>query len=311
MACFFCVIMLLCMLGGIREREAQIEEGKQNLYYVMVNLLLSSLLALIYTNDLFTAYVFVEINTISACGLIMIRQTGRTFEAAARYMIMSLLGSGLLLLGICHLYAVTGHGQPQPHVDIADLGHRGIGDHPPQVPLSYSAYRPHDHPGDAEDEQHVDHPALPDHLESHHPVEYLNQQEDIPLYMGLGLATEAGSIASLYHVLSHGATKSLLFVAAAGLADQYQIQQNEAHQRRRFGGLLPEADHPASFSAPTAHPGQPHGLPGIDPNHRLHEIYGIQYGTDCQGDDRGDGRVSFAAGNSLPMSGCWAGQMRN
>ena len=109
MACFFCVIMLLCMLGGIREREAQIEEGKQNLYYVMVNLLLCSLLALIYTNDLFTAYVFVEINTISACGLIMIRQTGRTFEAAARYMIMSLLGSGLLLLGICHLYAVTGH----------------------------------------------------------------------------------------------------------------------------------------------------------------------------------------------------------
>ena len=39
------------------------------------------------------------------------------------------------------------------------------------------------------------------------------------IYMGLGLATEAGSIASLYHVLSHGATKSLLFVAAAGLAD--------------------------------------------------------------------------------------------
>ena len=69
MAVFFCVIMLLCMLGGIREREEEIEDTKQNLYYIMVNLLLSSLLALIYTNDLFTAYVFVEINTISACGL--------------------------------------------------------------------------------------------------------------------------------------------------------------------------------------------------------------------------------------------------
>ena len=101
MAVFFCVIMLLSMVGGMRERERQIEETKQNLYYVMVNLLLTSLLALIYTNDLFTAYVFVEINTISACGLIMIRQNGRTIEAATRYMIMSLLGSGLLLLGIC------------------------------------------------------------------------------------------------------------------------------------------------------------------------------------------------------------------
>ena len=109
MALFFCVIMFLCMVGGVLEREAQIENGKQNLYYIMVNLLLSSLLALVYTNDLFTAYVFVEINTISACGLIMIRQNGRTIEAATRYMIMSLLGSGLFLLGICTLYDLTGH----------------------------------------------------------------------------------------------------------------------------------------------------------------------------------------------------------
>ena len=109
MALFFCIIMFLCMVGGVLEREAQIESGKQNLYYIMVNLLLSSLLALVYTNDLFTAYVFVEINTISACGLIMIRQNGRTIEAATRYMIMSLLGSGLFLLGICTLYDLTGH----------------------------------------------------------------------------------------------------------------------------------------------------------------------------------------------------------
>jgi multicomponent Na+:H+ antiporter subunit D len=109
MAVFFCLIMLLCMLGGVWEREQEVEESKQNLYYIMTNLLLCSLLALIYTNDLFTAYVFVEINTISACGLIMIRQNGRTIEAATRYMIMSLLGSGLLLLGICFLYDLTGH----------------------------------------------------------------------------------------------------------------------------------------------------------------------------------------------------------
>ena len=74
-----------------------------------MNLLLSSLLALVYTNDMFTAYVFVEINTISACGLIMIRQVGRTIEAAVRYMIMSLLGSGLLLFGLCIMYDLTGH----------------------------------------------------------------------------------------------------------------------------------------------------------------------------------------------------------
>lgn len=85
------------------------EEGKTFLYYVLSDLLLSSLLALVYTNDLFTAYVFVEINTIAACGLIMIRQNGRTIKASARYMIMSLLGSGLFLMGLCMLYDLTGH----------------------------------------------------------------------------------------------------------------------------------------------------------------------------------------------------------
>lgn len=109
MALFFCVIMLLSMLGGRKHLHLEVEESKQNLYYILADLLLSSLLALVYTNDMFTAYVFVEINTIAACGLIMIRQTGRTIEAAVRYMIMSLLGSGLLLMGLSMLYDLTGH----------------------------------------------------------------------------------------------------------------------------------------------------------------------------------------------------------
>lgn len=108
-ALFFCIIMLLSLLGGRTHLEEDVESSRHNLYYVLINLLLSSLLALVYTNDLFTAYVFVEINTIAACGLIMVRQNGRTIEAAIRYMIMSLLGSGMLLLGICMLYDLTGH----------------------------------------------------------------------------------------------------------------------------------------------------------------------------------------------------------
>ena len=84
MALFFCIIMYLSMAGGAHKLPGEVVESKHNLYYILVNLLLSSLLALVYTNDMFTAYVFVEINTISACGLIMIRQVGRTIEAAVR-----------------------------------------------------------------------------------------------------------------------------------------------------------------------------------------------------------------------------------
>ena len=39
------------------------------------------------------------------------------------------------------------------------------------------------------------------------------------IYMGFGLGTEVGMIASIFHMLTHAATKSLLFVSAIGLTD--------------------------------------------------------------------------------------------
>lgn len=108
-AMFFAAIELLSLIGGLKHIEHEVDEKKENLYYSMLCLLTSSILALIYTNDLFTAFVFVEINTIAACGMIVIRQTGRSISAGFRYMVMSLLGSGLFLIGICLTYDITGH----------------------------------------------------------------------------------------------------------------------------------------------------------------------------------------------------------
>ena len=39
------------------------------------------------------------------------------------------------------------------------------------------------------------------------------------IYMGFGLGTSAGMVASIFHILSHAATKSLLFVSGVGLTD--------------------------------------------------------------------------------------------
>ena len=108
-AVLFGLVMFFSVIGGMSHTAADVKESKQNLFYIMIDLMLSSLLALIYTNDLFTAYVFVEINTIAGCGLIMIRQVGRSLSSAIRYMIMSQLGSGLFLIGLSLLYDVTGH----------------------------------------------------------------------------------------------------------------------------------------------------------------------------------------------------------
>lgn len=279
MALFFCIIMLLSLLGGRKKLLGEVEITKHNLYYILVNLLLSSLLALIYTNDLFTAYVFVEINTISACGLIMIRENGRTIEAAVRYMIMSLLGSGLLLIGICMLYDLTGHLlMSNIREAVAVIVAEGTYTVPLLVTIAListglaikSALFPfHSWLPDAYGYSTVSSAAILSSLVSKgyifllikiyyrvigfhtvHDSKIINvlfvfglagmifgslsaiKENDIRrmiafssvaqigyIYMGIGLGTDVGMIASIFHILCHAATKSLLFVAAIGLTD--------------------------------------------------------------------------------------------
>ena len=301
-ALFFCVIMLLSMLGGRKKLQEEVVESKHNMYYILVNLLLSSLLALVYTNDLFTAYVFVEINTITACGLIMIRQNGRTIEAAVRYMIMSLLGSGLLLLGICMLYDLTGH-LLMSNIQEAVQGILEDGTY--EVPLLVtitlmsvglaikSALFPfHAWLPDAYGYSTVSSAAILSSLVSKgyifllikiiyrvigynvfgnsHIIDVLFvfglmgmifgslnaiQENDIRrmiafssvaqigyIYMGIGMGTGVGMTASVFHILSHAATKSLLFIAAIGLTDvsggsRHFIDLTGAAYRNKWAGV--------------------------------------------------------------------------
>ena len=279
LALFFCVIMLLSLFGGRHKLLEEVEEGKTYLYYVLSDLLLSSLLALIYTNDMFTAYVFVEINTISACGLIMIRQNGRTIEAAVRYMIMSLLGSGLLLLGLCMLYDLTGHllmsNMKESVALLAASGNYGIPLVVSIVMMSVglcikSALFPfHAWLPDAYGYSTVSSAAILSALVSkgyifllikiiyrvigfniYHDTRIIDilfvfglmgmifgslsaiRENDVRrmvafssvaqigyIYMGVGMGTQEGMTASIFHILSHAATKSLLFIAAIGLTD--------------------------------------------------------------------------------------------
>ena len=109
LALAFLVIMLCSVFAGYRFVDTDIDESKVNLYYSLLNLLTAALMALVWTNDIFTGYVFLEILTLTSCGILIVRELGRTTLAAVRYMIMNLLGSGLFLLGVVMLYSMTGH----------------------------------------------------------------------------------------------------------------------------------------------------------------------------------------------------------
>lgn len=289
-------------VGRSKKLLEEVEESKHNLYYVLVNLLLSSLLALIYTNDLFTAYVFVEINTIAACGLIMIRQIGRTLEAAMRYMIMSLVGSGLLLFGICMLYDLTGHllmSNIQEQVTqimtdgtyaiplVITIGLMVTGLAIKSALFPFHAWLP-----DAYGYSTISSAAILSSLVSKgyifllikiiyrvigfqvfrnsHIINVLFvfgllamvfgslsaiKENDIRrmiafssvaqigyIYMGIGLGTKVGMIASVYHILGHAAGKALLFISVIGLSDvsgfsRRFVDQTGAGYRNKIAGI--------------------------------------------------------------------------
>ncbi|MCH5272196.1 MAG: sodium:proton antiporter [Lachnospiraceae bacterium] len=279
MALFFSVIMLLSLLGGEKYLKVDIEEPKQNLYFVLVDLLLSSLLALVYTNDLFTAYVFVEINTIAAGGLIMIRSNGHSMLAATKYMIMSLLGSGLLLIGITLQYDLTGHLlMSNIQESVGELAAHGAYTVPLTVIIGLisggiaikSALFPfHTWLSDAYGFSTASSAAILSSLVSKAYIFLLIKivyrvigtevfwsskitnvffvlgvagmlfgsvsaikERDMRrmiafssvaqigyIYMGLGFGTQLGVTAAVFHIFSHAATKSMLFVACRGLSE--------------------------------------------------------------------------------------------
>ena len=109
LALIFLIVMICSVLGGSRFIDLDLDFSKVNLYYTLINLMTAAIMAILWTNDIFTGYVFLEILTLTSCGVLIVREIGRTTLAAIRYMIMNLLGSGLFLLGVVLLYDITGN----------------------------------------------------------------------------------------------------------------------------------------------------------------------------------------------------------
>lgn len=277
-ATIFSIVMFASVLGGMKRVFIDVAPKKRNLYYIMVDLLLAALLAMIYTNDLFTGYVFIEIMTISACALIMSRDNGHCLVSAMKYMIMSLIGSGLILFGLSMLYDLTGHLLMS---NIKEAIALNVANGAYELPLTItigllcvgiaikSALFPfHSWLPDAYGYSTATSSALLSSLISKGYIFLLIKimyrvigmdvivstkignvffvfgvigmiagsvraiaQTDVRrmiayssvaqigyIYMGMGLGTELGMMAAIFHIFAHSSAKSMMFIAADGLS---------------------------------------------------------------------------------------------
>jgi len=108
-ALLFAFISLLITWYSCYNIEHDIAESKIPLYYLLVNILVGSLLGIVFSNDMFNVYVFIEIGNLASCGIVVIKDKKENIKAGLKYLIMSCLGSGLVLMGIAFLYSMTGH----------------------------------------------------------------------------------------------------------------------------------------------------------------------------------------------------------
>ncbi|MFP4478675.1 MAG: complex I subunit 5 family protein [Candidatus Izemoplasmatales bacterium] len=106
MVIFLAMIIYVYSIGDATEGIEKSEYGR---YYVLLFILLMAMFGILYTNDLFNTYVFIEVLSITTCAIISIKKKKETYTSAFRYVMMNEIGSLSYLMGVALIYMATGY----------------------------------------------------------------------------------------------------------------------------------------------------------------------------------------------------------
>lgn len=102
------VMSTLVIFYSFRDVEHELESHVIPGYYTLIFLMLFSMVGMTLTNDLFNLYVFMEILSLTSCGIVSIKRKKENLMASIKYLMLGTIGSVSILLGIAFLYMVTG-----------------------------------------------------------------------------------------------------------------------------------------------------------------------------------------------------------
>ncbi|MCL0098118.1 Na(+)/H(+) antiporter subunit D [Dehalococcoidia bacterium] len=98
--CIFVLIGLLIILYSIHVKE--------NEHHIVSFLYIGSSLGVVFAGDFFTFFILWEMMAVTAAVLIWLKRDVRSMGAGFRYLIMHLIGGGILLIGILLHFSATG-----------------------------------------------------------------------------------------------------------------------------------------------------------------------------------------------------------
>ena len=258
--------------------EKEIKENRVGFFYILMMLLLASLLGIVYTYDLFNGFVFLEVSTLAACGIIVAKDKKDNLKAALKYLILSSLGSGLVLMGIAFVYSITGHlsmmfiheSLSKVYIEKADLILISVILFTIGLGIKGAMFPMHIWLPDAHSYAPSPSSAVLSGLVIKAPIIFLikvyyivfgfeiikssfilellllfgamgmimgslfaRSQKELKrmiayssvaqmgyVFLGIGIGNELGLIMSIYHIIAHGLTKSVLFLSAGSFIEQ-------------------------------------------------------------------------------------------
>ena len=103
------LLSFITLLVGIYSKKSILKElpEKEVPFYAVYLLLVSGLMGIVATADMFNLYVFLEITSLASYALISVGG-GRAVVSAFRYVILGTVGAAFYLLSVSYLYGVTG-----------------------------------------------------------------------------------------------------------------------------------------------------------------------------------------------------------
>ncbi len=118
------VLLIVSAIGAVvtpyalKSVDAEVPRRKHALFYTAWTLCFTGLLGIAITGDVFNVFVFLEISSLSAYGLIALGDNRRALTASYRYLIAGSVGATFIVIGIGMLYVMTGT------LNMADLADR-------------------------------------------------------------------------------------------------------------------------------------------------------------------------------------------
>lgn len=109
--------------------------GKERHYYALFLILQAGMMGVLITGDIFNLYVFFEIMSIAAYGMIAMGRGRGALKASFNYLIMGSIAVCFILIGVGYLYAITGS------VNMADIASRiSLEDSPYAITISLAFF---------------------------------------------------------------------------------------------------------------------------------------------------------------------------